>query len=183
MANIESDDVSLPLLPPIPPEDETVEIPTENTFCTAVNAAVVSTDGTTLTSPLKHPCYAALNAGRRKQLENMPFRIKLIGTILELSPSMYLPSMLSNEFKIKSWTRKYKAYMNNARKLNRSIMAQVLCEFDLIMKEARGLVATSSDSLIPPPIVQFEMYMDNVRAVNIIVENEPKKGKIGNQLS
>ena len=108
MANIESDDVSLPLLPPIPPEDETVEIPTENTleYCTAVNAdtetsvssitAVSTTDGTTSASPLKHPCYAILNGGRRKQLENMPFRIKLIETILELSPSLYLPSMLSN---------------------------------------------------------------------------------------
>ena len=63
-------------------------------------------------------------------------------------------------------------------------MAQALREFDLIMKEARGLVSTSSDSRIPPPIVQFEMYMDNVRAVNVIVENEPpKKGKIGNQVS
>ena len=168
MANIESDDVSLPLLPPIPPEDETVEIPTENTleYCTAVNAdtetsvssitAVSTTDGTTSASPLKHPCYAILNGGRRKQLENMPFRIKLIETILELSPSLYLPSMLSNEFKIKSWTQRYTAYMKNPRKWNRAIMAQALCGFDLIMTEARALVATSSDSLIPPPITEFE---------------------------
>ena len=196
MANIESDDMSLPLLPPIPPEDETVEIPTENTleYCTAVNAdtetsvssitAVSTTDGTTSASPLKHPCYAILNGGRRKQLENMPFRIKLIETILELSPSLYLPSMLSNEFKIKSWTRRYTAYMKNPRKWNRAIMAQALCGFDLIMTEARALVATSSDSLIPPPITEFETYMNNVRAVNEIVENEPtKKGKIGNQLA
>ena len=195
MASIASDDVSLPLLPPVLTEDVTVEVPTENTseYCTSVNivdaetsvssiTAVSTTDSNTLTSPIKHPCYAILNGGRRKQLENMPYRIKLIETILALSPSLYLPSMLSNESPIKCWTRKYMAYMKNPRKWNRAIMAQAFCEFDLIMTEARGLVATSSDSLIPPPIVEFDSYMNNVRAITEIVENEPtKKGKIGSQ--
>ena len=99
MANIDSDDMSIPFVTQVDPEDDTVESPTENTFCTAVNAdaetsvstitAVVSTDGTSLTSPLNHPCYAILNGGRRKQLENMQFRINLIGTILELSLSIF----------------------------------------------------------------------------------------------
>ena len=72
--------------------------------------------------------------------------------------------------------------MNNPRKWNHDIMAQALCEFDLIIKEARGLVATSSDVLIPNPIKEFDTYMDNVRTVTQIMENEPaKKGKIVNQ--
>ena len=54
-------------------------------------------------------------------------------------------------------------------------MAQCLCEFDLIIKEARGLVATSSDVLLPNLIKEFNNYIDNVRAITQIMEIEPVK--------
>ena len=63
------------------------------------------------------------------------------------------------------------------------VMAQCLCEFDLIIKESRGLVATSSDVLLPNLIKEFNNYIDNVRAITQIIEIEPvKKGKLAIKL-
>ena len=56
---------------------------------------------------------------------------------------------------------------------------------DLIMKESRALVATST-VIFPTPILEFEKYIEDVRAVTTIVEESPvanKKGEISNQLS
>ena len=53
-----------------------------------------------------------------------------------------------------------------------------------MINEARDLVATSSDILIPNSIREFDTYMDNVYKVTQIMENEPaEKGKIGNQVA
>ena len=65
-------------------------------------------------------------------------------------------------------------------------MARAICEFDSIMKEAQTMVAssTASDDLVPPAIREFYTYMEDVRSIATIVENEPltsKKGRIGNQ--
>ena len=136
------------------------------------------------TSHINHPCFASLNGSRRKQLENMKYRINLVDSILALRPYTYLPSMLCNEDHVRHWNLEYKAFMKHPRKWNRAIMAQAICEFDLIIKEAGALVASSSDTLIPEPIQVFNTYMDNVREVNEIVECEPStKGKIGTQVA
>ena len=44
--------------------------------------------------------------------------------------------------------------------------------------------STTSDDLLPPALLKFYPYMDDVRSIATIVENEPltsKKGRIGNQ--
>ena len=115
MASVASDDTSLPPLTRPPTANASVETPTDTTpeGCTAVNMVdtetlvssitTVSTadTSTTLNTRLSHPDYAILNGGRRKKLENLYYRIKLIGTILELSPSYYLPLILSNQNTVK----------------------------------------------------------------------------------
>ena len=111
MASVASDNTSLPHFTQPPTANITVEmlIDTTSEYCTVVNMVDVETSVSSITAVstadtsknfnthLSHPCYAILNSGRRKNLGNLPYRIKLIGTILELSPSLYLPSMLSNQ--------------------------------------------------------------------------------------
>ena len=65
-------------------------------------------------------------------------------------------------------------------------MARAICEFDSIMKEAQTMVAssTASDVLLPLALREFYSYMDDVRSIATIVENEPlsnKKGRFGAQ--
>ena len=173
------------------------ELPVSNTIindnCTADNMTAISSVtsvGTdvhiqtqTSTSHLSHPCYAALNGGRRNQLRNMSFRIELVDSILALNTHDFLPTLLCDDKLVKSWYFKYKAYMKFRTKWNRAIMAQAICEFDLIMNKARDMVAMNN---LPDPIANFEEYMLDVKAVTEIAENEPiisKKGKIGKQAS
>ena len=61
-------------------------------------------------------------------------------------------------------------------------MANVVCDFDMSMKEEMRLVAHSNNSiLLPSPIIEFETYMDNARETNEIKNNEipaPKRVKL-----
>ena len=132
-----------------------------------------------------HPCYTILNSGRRKELRNMEFRISLIGGILLLNPSTYLPSMYKDDIAVKTWYRKYSAYLKHASKWNRVIMAQCICELDIILEYASGLVAISelASNAQPQSIQEFYSYMNDVRTIVTIVENEPTstKQRIGKQ--
>ena len=173
-----------------------VDLPEDNTIinnnCTVDNMTTISSVtsvGTdvhhvhteTSTSPLSHPCYAVLNGGRRNQLRNMSYRIELVASFLRLNTSEYLPPIVCDDIIIKSWYLKYKAYMKFPRKWNRAIMAQALCEFDLFLHNVRR--STAMDK-VPVPISDFDTYMEDVKVVSEIAENEPlisKKGQIGKQ--
>ena len=134
---------------------------------------------------LKHPCYVILNGGRRKELKNMEYRIYLIGGILRLHPSAFLPSLYKDDIAVKSWYKKYKPYLKHPSKWLRGIMAQAICEFDIILETASGLIALTEDAINDQPevIKEFYAYINEVRTIAAIVENEPtpKQKRIGSQ--
>ena len=137
-------------------------------------------------SCLVHPYYLVLNGGRRSLLKNMQFRIHLVNSNLALATASYLPYDLCIKAYVKRWFSIHTAYLKAPRKWNRAVMAQAICEFDLIMEEAKTMVAssTTSDDLVPPAIREFYAYMEDVRDVATIVENEPivsQKSRIGSQ--
>ena len=55
-------------------------------------------------------------------------------------------------------------------------MAKAICDFDLIIKEARRLVAVTVDSRpLPYTIIEFETYMDNINEAAKIKKDVPIK--------
>ena len=193
-------ELSLPLLP-----DTSVNVTVPNPNRTSNSTIRISEDNNTSVSSistsfgtchpvstvdhapyLSHPCYTVLNGGRRNLLKNMKFRIELLNSILAMAPGSYLPSNLCDESHVIRFFSTYKAYLKAPRKWNRAVMARAICEFDSIMKEAQTMVAssTASDVLLPPALREFYSYMDDVRSIAAIVENEPlsnKKGRFGAQ--
>ena len=109
----------------------------------------------------------------------MEFRINLIGGILLLKSSTYLPSMYKDDIAVKTWYRKYSAYLKHPSKWNRGIMAQCICELDIMLEYASGLVAISelASNAQPQSIKDFYCYMNDVRTIAVIVENKPTPTK------
>lgn len=128
---------------------------------------------------MSHPCYVVLNGSRRKELKNMEYRINLISGMLTLSPSSFLPSIYKDNTAVKQWYKKYSPYLKHRTKWLQGVMAQAICELDLILQQASGLVALMEEAAEKQPqeIKEFYTYMYKVRESAAIVENGPEKKK------
>ena len=165
----------------------TDNIPVGNSVASIPNPTPETTENDTYTcqvviessdSHLRHPCYEVLKGGRRGQMKNMHFRIELVTDILNSLPSSYLPPNFSESACVKHWYKKYTPYLKHRNKWNRIVMAEAICQFDLLMEQSCKMDDTQEkDCKLPAAIDNFYQYMLEVREIATIAENEPLPNK------
>ena len=167
---MDNDDNSFPLLaqPEVtidittsPIGNNTNLVGVDNQTATSSITSVISTVTKSVSpSHVKHLLYTMLSGGNRKFTKAMPYCIKLIGKISSLTMFTYLPPMFGINPTLIKWHSTYTDFMKYPRKWICSLMANALCEFDLIVKVSRTFTVNISNSkLLPDPITEFETYM------------------------
>ena len=77
-------------------------------------------------------------------------RIKLVNDVLKVDISEYVPPHLTDDHLIKDWLNTNSSFDKNPSKWKLPLLAQAICDFDVILQRYRADVAISNDSLPQP---------------------------------